>query len=286
MANPRDYVRLIRVKQWVKNVLVFVPLVFAATSPEWILGHLPQTLMAFLSFCFISSAVYVFNDIKDVERDRLHPVKRLRPLPSGRISTATATVVGALFLFLSAALGYLLGKPFLLVLVLYTLNNLLYTVLLKNLQLFDVFSIAFGFVLRVYAGAVAIDVPVSAYLFLTVFFLALFLAIGKRRYEILLLGEEGKNHRKSLRHYSVYYLDQLMNISATLTLVVYTIYALSRDDFLFAFTVPIVVFGLFRYYHITHNKGKGEPSDDLLSDPFILLSGALYSGVVLLNFFL
>ncbi len=274
------YVKLLRVHQWVKNLLVLVPLVFAAPSPEWILQNLPHALLAFLSFSFLSSAVYVFNDIRDLERDRLHPVKRRRPLPSGEVSVPVAVVLSVVMLLLSLLIGYTLGWIFIGVLVAYALNNLLYTLYLKNLQLFDIFSIALGFVLRVYAGAVAIDVPVSTYLFLTIFFLALFLAIGKRRYEILLLGDEGKNHRKVLKHYSVYYLDQLMNISATLTLVVYTLYTLERNNPLMVFTVPIVVFGLFRYYHITHNLSRGEPSDDLLSDPLILLSGLTYALVV------
>ncbi len=274
------YVKLLRVHQWVKNLLVLVPLVFAAPFPEWILRNLPHALLAFLSFSFLSSAVYVFNDIRDLERDRLHPVKRRRPLPSGEVSVPVAVVLSVVMLLLSLLIGYTLGWIFIGVLVAYALNNLLYTLYLKNLQLFDIFSIALGFVLRVYAGAVAIDVPVSTYLFLTIFFLALFLAIGKRRYEILLLGDEGKNHRKVLKHYSVYYLDQLMNISATLTLVVYTLYTLERNNPLMVFTVPIVVFGLFRYYHITHNLSRGEPSDDLLSDPLILLSGLTYALVV------
>ncbi len=242
--------------------------------------NVPTVFMAFLSFSLLSSAVYVFNDLKDLERDRLHPVKRKRPLPSGEVSVPSAILIGAFLLILSLTSGYFLGWTFLLVLGAYALNNLLYTLYLKNYQLFDIFSIALGFVLRVYAGAVAIDVPVSTYLFLTIFFLALFLAIGKRRYELLLLGEDGKNHRRVLRHYSVYYLDQLMNISATLTLVVYTLYTLEVSRRGMVFTVPIVVFGLFRYYHITHNLNRGEPSDDLLSDPLILLSALSYALVL------
>ncbi len=274
------YIRLLRPRQWVKNLLVFVPLLFAAPSFDWMARNAPSVLLAFLSFSLLSSAIYVFNDIRDLERDRLHPVKRKRPLPSGEVPVPSAALLGILLFLLSLAAGYPLGWTFLLVLLTYALNNLLYTLYLKNYQLFDVFSIAFGFVLRVYAGAVAIDVPVSEYLFLTVFFLALFLAIGKRRYELLLLGDGGKAHRKVLRHYSVYYLDQLMNISATLTLVVYTIYTLEGAREGMVFTVPIVVFGLFRYYHITHNLKRGEPSDDLLSDPLILFSGFLYALVV------
>ena len=274
------YIRLLRPHQWVKNLLVFVPLLFAAPSFDWMARNAPSVLLAFLSFSLLSSAIYVFNDIRDLERDRFHPVKRKRPLPSGEVPVPSAALLGILLFFLSLAAGYPLGWTFLLVLLTYALNNLLYTLYLKNYQLFDVFSIAFGFVLRVYAGAVAIDVPVSEYLFLTVFFLALFLAIGKRRYELLLLGDGGKAHRRVLRHYSVYYLDQLMNISATLTLVVYTLYTLEVPRKGMVFTVPIVVFGLFRYYHITHNLKRGEPSDDLLSDPIILLSALAYAIVL------
>jgi len=280
------YLKILRPKQWVKNLLLFVPLVFAAPSLEWLVANLPRVVIAFVSFSLLASAVYVFNDIHDLERDKLHPVKRKRPLPSGQVSVVGAIVLGLLSAVGSLLLGLRLGPTFLAVLALYALNNLLYSLVLKNWQLLDIFSIAFGFVLRVFAGAQAIDVPVSTYLFLTVFFLALFLAIGKRRYEVLLLGDEGSNHRSSLRHYSVYYLDQIMNISATLTLVVYTLYTLEGSHPMLVLTVPVVVFGLFRYYHITHNLQKGEPSDDLLSDPFILASAALYGLLVLSTFLL
>ncbi|NPB03547.1 MAG: decaprenyl-phosphate phosphoribosyltransferase [Thermotogae bacterium] len=276
--------RLLRLHQWVKNVLVFVPFLFAARSTEWLLTNIWNALIAFLAFCVVSSAIYIFNDIRDLERDKEHPIKRFRPLPSGKVDIRFAISVGVTLLLLALVLSWPLGWMFGGVILLYVLNNIAYTLFLKRLQLFDVFSISIGFVLRVVAGAVAVGVPVSIYLFLTVFFLALFLAIGKRRYELLLLGKKGSVHRDSLRYYSIYYLDQIMNISATLTLVVYTLYTIEKRDMVMVLTVPVVVFGIFRYYHITHNLRKGEPSDDLLSDPYILLSGLIYVLIILLSF--
>jgi len=279
--NLKMWFKLLRVKQYVKNFLLFVPLVFGKPVEEWIFLF-PKVLLAFILFSLASSSIYIINDIKDREKDRLHPVKSKRPIASGKIGVNTALAIAIILLIVSVLGAWFLNKTFAITLVLYLVNNLLYSFVLKSYQLLDVFSIAFGFVLRVYAGAAVINVPVSTYLFLTIFFLALFLGFGKRRYEILTLKADKERHRASLRDYTVYYLDQLMTISATLALVVYTIYVVEHTNKIMVFTVPVVVFGLFRYYHITHNLRRGEPSDDLLSDPGILAASAFIYGILIL----
>ncbi|MEO0164310.1 MAG: UbiA prenyltransferase family protein [candidate division WOR-3 bacterium] len=280
----RDLVQLLRVKHYVKNILVFVPLIFSQKDIPGIYQNLPPTLLAFLSLSLASSFVYVINDLLDAERDKLHPTKRNRPIASGRIGKKTAIIIAISLVILSFLFGVPLGYWFLATLLAYTINGFLYSLFFKNYQLFDAFSLSFAYLLRVYAGAYAINVPVSGYLFLVIFFLSLFLAFGKRRYEIILLGERLEEFKRVLKDYSVYYLDQLMVISATLTLMVYTLYVAQSPNKLLRYTIPIVVFGIFRYYHITHNLERGEPSEDLLQDRYIMLSGLLYAFVVFLSF--
>jgi len=274
--SAKDIIELLRVKQYIKNLLVFVPLVFSQKDFLGIYENSFNALLAFLSFCALSSAIYIINDLVDYQKDRIHPVKSKRPLASGRVNRFTAILILISLLTINLPIFCYLGLYFSLVSTAYLANGILYTYIFKNLQLFDVFSISFGYIMRIYAGAYAIGVPVSGYLFLTIFFLSLFLAFGKRRYELLYLGEKSKDFKTVLKHYSVYYLDQLMVISATLTLVVYTIYVAQKGDIYLRFTIPVVVFGIFRYYHITHNLEKGEPSDDLLQDKMILLSAGAY----------
>ncbi len=279
-GSVRDVVGLLRPHQWVKNLLVLIPLVFGHPPGRWGEFLLPVTF-AFLAFCLIASSVYILNDVADRNVDRLHPVKSRRPIARGAIPVERAILLAAFFLVAGMAFSEAVSGALLVVGLLYFVNNLLYTFLLRDIPLLDVFSVAAGFLLRIYGGAVAVSVPVSVYLFLTVFFLALFFALGKRRHELLLLSGEASRHRKALRMYTVYYLDQLMLISAALSLVVYTFYTIQHAHPGMVYTVPIAVFGIFRYYHLTHNLNRGEPSDDLLADPWILAAGAVYGGVAL-----
>ncbi|MDW8416671.1 MAG: UbiA prenyltransferase family protein [Bacteroidia bacterium] len=273
------WVRLLRPSHYVKNVLIFSPMVFGREWQVWV-----ETLGGFGLFCLMASAVYALNDARDAEADRHHPEKRHRPIASGAITPATALLAGGALAALSIVAGFFLKASFGGVLVLYLLNNLLYTFWLKRLALWDAFSIAGGFLLRVYGGAAIGEIWVSGYLFMTVFFLSLFLAFGKRRYELLLLpGENLKKARHALHGYSVYYLDQLINISATLTLVVYVLYLMQGHFTWLMATLPVVVMGIFRYYHLTHNLQVGEPSRDLLTDPLILAMGGIFSLLSLLE---
>ncbi len=233
----------------------------------------------------MASAVYALNDTKDAAEDRQHPYKQHRPIAAGMLSPTTGYMTAASLGLFSLVLAYIASPWSLLLLIAYALNNLLYTFYLKRIQLLDVFSIAAGFILRIYGGAAASNVTVSLYLFMTIFFLSLYLAFGKRRHEILLTNQKGSSLRRVLRRYSVYYLDQLMVISATMTLVVYVQYLLEGQYRWLVWSLPTVVLGLFRYYHLTHNLAAGEPSRDLFADPYLLVVGCLYGIITVLQLF-
>ncbi|MGC8677012.1 MAG: UbiA prenyltransferase family protein [Hydrogenobaculum sp.] len=276
------FLRLLRVKQYTKNLMLFIPIVFARdifhTKPFF------HTALAFLGFCLITSSTYILNDIIDAPKDRLHPKKKNRPIAKGDISIKTASVVG-IFLFVVGSM--LVIKASILAFgmsMVYVLNSFVYSFYFKKKQLFDVFFIAFGFLIRIYIGAFASSVDVSPYLFLDMFFISLYLGFGKRRYELFTMEEKSQDFKEVLKYYSVYYLDQLMVISATLSLGIYAMYTLSVPSKIFFYSVIIATFGIFRYYHITHNLKSGEPSEELLNDKIILLSAVLlvlYDGVIL-----
>ncbi|HEK24923.1 MAG TPA: prenyltransferase, partial [Hydrogenobaculum sp.] len=267
------FLRLLRVKQYTKNLMLFIPIVFAReifhTKPFF------HTALAFLGFCLITSSTYILNDIIDAPKDRLHPKKKNRPIAKGDISIKTASVVG-IFLFVVGSM--LVIKASILAFgmsMVYVLNSFVYSFYFKKKQLFDVFFIAFGFLIRIYIGAFASSVDVSPYLFLDMFFISLYLGFGKRRYELFTMEEKSQDFKEVLKYYSVYYLDQLMVISATLSLGIYAMYTLSVPSKIFFYSVIIATFGIFRYYHITHNLKSGEPSEELLNDKLILLSAVL-----------
>jgi len=266
-------VRALRPAQWTKNLFVLAPLLFgkAATRPE-LAG---RTLAAFAAFCAAASALYLVNDVLDREADAQHPVKRLRPVASGEVGIGTALAAAAVLL--GAALLVLgLAAPSALPWVgLYAVVTLAYSLGLKHVPLFDVFVIASGFVLRVLAGSAAASVKASHWLLLCTFFLALFLALSKRRGEIANFGAAG---RASLREVPVALVESLEGVTLGITIVCYALYTVSaetiawfRTDGLLA-TVPIVVFGLFRW-RLLETRGKGEDTaSDLLTDPGLLLT--------------
>ncbi|MCX8113313.1 MAG: UbiA prenyltransferase family protein [Bacteroidia bacterium] len=275
-----SWIQLLRPHQYVKNGLIFVPMVFARRWELW-----DETSLGFGLFCMAASAVYAVNDAWDAEADRKHPEKRYRPVASGMISPLTAYLTALLLLVLSLSSAFGMQATFGIVLTLYFLNNLAYTFWLKRLALWDVFSISAGFFMRIYAGASIGHIVVSEYLFMAVFFLSLFFALGKRRYELILQPSEeiATQSRKSLRGYSVYYLDQLMSISATLTLVVYVLYIVHGQFTWLLGTLPVVVMGIFRYYYLTHIRNAGEPSRELLTDPMLLGLGGIYAVLTILE---
>ena len=276
------FFRLLRVKQYTKNLMLFIPIVFAREVFNKALFL--NTSLVFIGFCLIASSTYILNDIIDAPKDRLHPKKKNRPIAKGDISIKLASFIGISLFIIGSILVIRVSMLAFAMSMVYVLNSFVYSFYFKKKQLFDVFFIAFGFLIRIYIGAFAAYVDVSPYLFLDMFFISLYLGFGKRRYELFTMEEKSEDFKEVLKYYSVYYLDQLMVISATLGLGIYTMYTLSIPSKIFFYSVIIATFGIFRYYHITHNLKSGEPSEELLNDKLILLSAialVLYDGVIL-----
>ena len=270
-AQLRGLIKLMRPKQWVKNGFVLAPLMFSGEFLDPV--AIQHALWAMLLFCAASSATYVINDIHDIERDRRHPKKsQSRPLAAGVVS-----VPAALFL-LAGLYAVLLGAWFVVpkvlgVIAAYLVLNLAYTFVLKHQPVVDIFTIAIGFVLRVYAGAVALSVPVSSWMLITTLCLALYLAAVKRRQELSQSGSEG---RKVLEKYSVALVDRYAEMSATGALLFYSMFVMSAKPAL-VITVPLVLFGLFRYWFVVEALDGGEsPTDALLADWQLLLTVVLW----------
>lgn len=265
---------LMRPKQWVKNGFVLAPLVFSGEflNPDWIRPALLVTLL----FCVASSAIYIINDIRDIERDRRHPRKsKTRPLAAGIVSVPMAMVL--LYVLCGVlAYGQFAAPQAMLVIAGYMLLNLAYTFVLKNQPVVDIFTIAIGFVLRVYAGAVALSVPLSAWMSVTTLCLALYLAAVKRRQELTQSGEEA---RQVLQKYSVSLVDRYAEMSATGALVFYSLFVMSSKPQM-VITIPLVLFGLFRYWYVVEELDGGEsPTDALLADWQLLFTVFLWIAI-------
>jgi 4-hydroxybenzoate polyprenyltransferase len=279
----------LRPAQWVKNGFVLVPIVFAHRLDRLDLSV--RAAVAFLAFCAASSAVYLLNDLRDREHDRRHPLKRLRPIASGRLATGPA-IAAALALLAGAAFASTrLPAAFGLVLAAYVALNVLYSLGLKRVVILDVMAIASGFVLRVLAGAVAIEVDVSNWLFLCTTFVALFLGFSKRRHELAALqASEGGAHeaRAVLAHYSLPFLDQMINVVTASTLVAYSLYAVDPATAArlgttqLVWTVPLALFGIFRFLYLLYARpGARSPTDAILTDAPFLANLVLWGALVL-----
>jgi 4-hydroxybenzoate polyprenyltransferase len=255
----------LRPRQWVKNAFVFPALLFSRSL------LIPQQAVSaielFLIFCMLSSSVYLVNDVADREKDRRHPRKCRRPVAAGLISPGQATVAAALLAIVSLVCAFRLGTWVGVIGVIYLLQNLLYSFWLKHVVLVDVFIVAIGFVLRVMAGGAAIRVPISPWLLTTTILLALFLGLAKRRHEVTSLENPGA-HRGILAEYPLALLDQLIGIVTACTIVVYAVYSfLISPQGILVYTVPFVLFGMFRYLYLIHRQqGGGEPETLVLKD--------------------
>lgn len=271
LAQLSGLFKLMRPKQWVKNGFVLAPLIF---SQEFLkLDAIRAAMLAFVMFCVASSATYIINDLRDIEHDRRHPKKsKTRPLASGLVSIPAALLLLAL-LYLLIGLSWLLAPKVALVILAYLLLNVAYTFVLKHQPVLDIFTIAAGFVLRVFAGATALDVPVSMWMFNTTLCLALYLAAIKRRQELSQSGTEG---REVLKKYSVSLVDRYAEMSATGALLFYSMFVISAKPEL-AITIPLVLFGLFRYWYVVDALEGGEsPADALLEDWQLLATVVLW----------
>jgi 4-hydroxybenzoate polyprenyltransferase len=271
--------RACRPKQWSKNLLLFFGLIFALKLSELVLVE--RAIAGFAVFCLASSGVYLFNDVADVERDRLHPTKRFRPLAAGAISPAQAIALGVILFAVAIVAGFYLGLTFGMLTLLYIAMNAAYSARLKHVVLIDVFVLASGFVVRAAAGAVVIGVPISPWLYVCTILASLFLALGKRRSELVLLSEGAASHRRILDEYSIPLLDQLIVIVTSAMVMAYSLYTFSAEnlpsDHSMMLTLPFVLYGLFRYMYLMHQRnGGGSPDEALLGDKPLLGSAVLW----------
>lgn len=282
--------KTMRPRQWTKNAFVFGALVF--DRQLFILDSFLHTLAGFALFCLVSSAVYIFNDLADLENDRQHPEKRHRPLPSGQLSPRLAWIAAVLLLVIALSLGVLLSPAFAGVLVTYVVLMLLYSRWLKHIPILDVLTIAAGFVLRVHAGVTLIQVErFSPWLYVVTTLLALYLGFGKRRAELAMLVENAPAHRRVLDGYTLKLLDQYILLVSGTTIVAYSLYTFSAPnlppDHTMMLTIPFVLYGIFRYLYLIEVEHEGgAPEEILLSDRPLQLAILFWILSVLFIFYL
>jgi 4-hydroxybenzoate polyprenyltransferase len=277
MARMKAWIRLLRPHHWTKNLFVFTGIIF---SHQWGNADLwLNVILAALSFCLVSSSVYVFNDIADREADSKHPTKCKRPIASGEISVVSARIGGIVVLLVGLSLSALVSQIALGIVVIYLLMNLAYSAGLKHVAVLDVFIIGLGFMLRILSGTAGVDIDPSQWLLLCGFMVTLFLGFGKRSAELTALEEDSGSHRKALDDYTTQMLDLLLGITAAGTILTYSLYTLSDETVAvhgtgnLVYTVPFVVYGIFRYLLLVHHKGQGgDPSTDLFRDRHLLIT--------------
>ena len=267
----------LRPKQWTKNLIVFIGPVFALRLPEP--EAMLQALAAFAVFCLLSSAGYLVNDLRDLRADRQHPVKRLRPIARGAVSPGLAVGLAIGLAVVALVLSVSINTGFAVIAGAYLALTLLYTFVLKDIVLIDLFGIAGGFVLRAVGGAVAVSVRVSPWLYVCTILAALFLGLAKRRQELSLLEDGASSHRHNLAEYTTDLVDQLMNVVTSATIMAYSLYTFSapnlpRNDAMMI-TIPLVVYGLFRYLYLVRVRGLGGSPEDLLLGDRPLLAAVL-----------
>ena len=273
-----------RPQQWIKNLLLFGPLIFSMNLFD--VTMVTRTALAFIVFSLAGSAVYLLNDVVDVEKDKAHPVKRNRPIASGKLPIKIALVFMAVIGAGSLVLAWDLSQTLAYIIIIYMVNNLFYSFKLKHIVLIDVGSLSLGFVLRVFAGAAVIGVEASPWLIMCTILLSSFLGFAKRRHELVLLGENNTNHRSVLEHYSPHLLDQLILISAASTVMSYALYTVNAKTVAkfgttnLIYTVPFILYGVFRYLFLIHNRKKGgDPAKVLLNDAPMVLNIVVWLSV-------
>ncbi len=277
-----DYLQLLRVPQWIKNLFVFVPLLFSLHLFEK--EYLLTSLFAFIIFSLASSFIYIINDVIDLESDAAHPKKKSRPLPSGRIKKLSALILAAFIFIILIVLSFFSDKSFQMFLIGFIILNVLYSFSFKHIVILDVFSIAAGFTIRVLAGAAIINVPVSSWLILTTMFISLFLGVMKRHSELEQVANiENGTTRKVLSDYSITFTNQMATVTAAGVIICYALYTVSqRTTSIFGtenliYTTPFVVFGIFRYMYLEYLNQKGENTTQImLSDIPMIITVLLY----------
>ena len=283
----KNYFNLLRIPQWIKNFFIFVPLVFSQHLFEQ--DYVKLSLLGFIIFSFISSSIYIINDLIDINEDKLHPIKRFRPIPAGLISKGTAAAVASILAIGSFALLSLTNIKFGGTVLTYFVITILYSLKLKNIVILDVFTIAAGFMLRILGGAFIISVEISSWLILTTMFISLFLAVMKRRSELkIVTTDDAGSTRKVLVHYSTEFIDQMSTVTSAGVIICYALYTVSqRTVSIFKtehliYTTPFVVFGIFRYMYLVYIGKKGENTTEILvSDLPMIFNIIIYVLVVI-----
>lgn len=276
----KELIISMRPKQWYKNLVIFVGIVFSFNLLSlnlWI-----DALTAFAIFCGLSGSIYVLNDIIDIEKDKKHPKKRARPIASGKLNPRHALVFAIIIIALALFVSSLINVWFLVSAIAFFLLILIYSVFLKQIIIVDIMIISTGFVVRAIAGCFAIGVFVSPWLIICAFLLALFLAIGKRRHELVLLGREASNHRKILNGYSTQMLDQMINITTSALIMSYSLYTFFTGKIFIMLTIPFAFYGLFRYIYLVHKENFGGEPEMLFKDKGMLLSVILWVILVII----
>ena len=284
----KSFVKTLRIRQWTKNALVFFALIFdkQLLDPNAFL----KTLAGFVLFCLLSSAVYIFNDLADLENDRQHPDKKKRPIASGELPIHVAWIAGIMLVLIVLPAGYLLSPMFACVLLAYLLLILVYSKWLKHIPIVDVMVIAAGFVLRVHSGVTLISIErFSPWLYVVTTLGALYLGFGKRRAELALLTGNAGSHRRVLDGYTIALLDQFILIVSSTTIVAYSLYTFSApnlpDNHSMMLTIPFVLYGIFRYLYLVQSKhAGGAPEEVLLSDKPLQLTILIW-GITILGVF-
>lgn len=269
----KKYLELIRAKHWIKNILIFIPLL---CSNEINRNNIIKIILAFFAFSFATSFVYILNDIKDIEKDKLHPRKCKRPLPSGKIKKSIAIYIAIIMITLSIIINCFINKNILNIslylLLSYIIINVFYSLGLKNIAIIDVILLASGFVIRVYYGAAINDIEVSNWLFLTILNASLFLGLGKRKKELV----KNKESRKVLEEYNKDFLDKFQYIELALTLVFYSLWTMEQNTKFLVFTIPIVIIIFMRYCLIIEKSDEGDPTTILYQDKMLILLSLIY----------
>jgi 4-hydroxybenzoate polyprenyltransferase len=279
-----------RPRQWTKNGFVFVALFFDGKLLQ--LASLLPTIGAFMLLCLMSSAVYIMNDLADIENDRQHPIKKNRPLPAGELNQQVALAAAVFFAVGSLVAGFLLNLNFGFVLLAYLLSQIAYSFWLKHVVLLDISIVTAGFVLRIAAGVTVIDVQrFSPWLYLFGGFLALFMVLGKRRHELTLLGDNADSHRAILKEYNLDLIDRMLGMVTTSAVVSYSLYTFLAEglpeNHMMMLTIPFVLYGIFRYLYLIHVRAMGgAPEDILLRDRSFQLSLVGFAVVVFLTLYI
>lgn len=270
------YIKLLRPRQWIKNFFVLAALIFSRHIDD--AEYMAIAAAAFAVFCITSSTVYIFNDLLDMEKDRNHPRKKNRPLASGAVGKSEAIILVLMLLPAVLYSAFRINSVFGLIIVLYLVNNLLYTLYIKHMVILDVMSIALGFIFRVAGGAVAIGVEISPWLLLCTLLLSLFLGFSKRRNELVVLQEDAQNHRAILEHYSLGFIDNMLSIVTASIVISYSMYTFfAYENKYLMITILYVLYGIFRYQYLIYNKNMGEsPEEMVLTDKPLLFDIILW----------